>query len=56
MGDQKPRERQIGLVDTGERQVQEVGRGEKEEEEGRGRNKRDSRQGREETGRLTSTW
>ena len=48
-------ERQIGLVDTGERQAQEVGRGEKEEEE-RGRNKRESRQGREETGRLTSTW
>ena len=34
MGDQKPRERQIRLVDTGERQAQEVGRGEKEEEEG----------------------
>lgn len=33
MGDQKPREQQIRLVDTGERQAQEMGRGEKEEEE-----------------------
>ena len=44
MGDQKPRERQIRLVDTGERQAQEMGRGEEEDGE---RQKQEGEQARE---------